>query len=276
MLSHLPDLDQGVADRVALGVEDAAGQVGDLADGRGDRVVDDRAGRCRCRAAACPGRTAPRSAGRPDQLLGEGAAGRKARRRRAPACRGGLRGRVGLRRRRRRHQSAGHESLLPGARSAVDPPTWCASDACDRRRRHRRDDPRRRHHRDGRRHRPGGRRHRRREGPRRASAEPTAARGMTAATRRPGSAARPAAPVPPGRPAAARAPSGAPARPGSCASVRPPGNCGAARQRRGPASVRRRAPSSAEPLAVAARPRQRGGSVRPRDALLAAPAATPS
>ena len=37
----LPDLDQGVADRVALGVEDPAGQVGDLADGRGDAVVDD-------------------------------------------------------------------------------------------------------------------------------------------------------------------------------------------------------------------------------------------
>ena len=37
----LPDLDDGVADRVALGVEDAAGQVRDLADGRRDGVVDD-------------------------------------------------------------------------------------------------------------------------------------------------------------------------------------------------------------------------------------------
>src|SRR3712207_7970807 len=38
----LPDLDDRVADRVALGVEDPAGQVGDLPDGRRDAVVEDQ------------------------------------------------------------------------------------------------------------------------------------------------------------------------------------------------------------------------------------------
>ena len=37
----LPDLDDGVADRVAFRIEQAAGEVGDLADGGGDAVVDD-------------------------------------------------------------------------------------------------------------------------------------------------------------------------------------------------------------------------------------------
>src|SRR5262245_10223537 len=37
----LPDFDEGVAHRITLGVEDAARQMRDLADGRGDRVVDD-------------------------------------------------------------------------------------------------------------------------------------------------------------------------------------------------------------------------------------------
>ena len=38
---HLPDFDQGVADGRAARIEDAAAQVGDLADGRSDAVVDD-------------------------------------------------------------------------------------------------------------------------------------------------------------------------------------------------------------------------------------------
>ena len=42
MAVDLPDLDEGVADRVAPGVEDPAAQVGDLADGRRDAVVDDQ------------------------------------------------------------------------------------------------------------------------------------------------------------------------------------------------------------------------------------------
>jgi hypothetical protein len=37
----LPDFDDGIAERVALGVEEPAAQVCDLADGGGDRVVDD-------------------------------------------------------------------------------------------------------------------------------------------------------------------------------------------------------------------------------------------
>ena len=38
----LPDLDQGVPDRVALGVENTAEKMGHFAHGRSDRVVDDQ------------------------------------------------------------------------------------------------------------------------------------------------------------------------------------------------------------------------------------------
>ena len=38
----LPDLDQGVAQRIAVGVEYATDQVRHLANGRRDRVVDDQ------------------------------------------------------------------------------------------------------------------------------------------------------------------------------------------------------------------------------------------
>ena len=53
-------------------VEDAAGQVRDLADGRGDVVVDDDQVVVGVRAAACRGRTAlPSAAGVRSELLGE-------------------------------------------------------------------------------------------------------------------------------------------------------------------------------------------------------------
>src|SRR5437016_4680866 len=38
---YLPDLDDGPRDGISVRAEDAAGQVGDVADGRRDRVIDD-------------------------------------------------------------------------------------------------------------------------------------------------------------------------------------------------------------------------------------------
>ncbi len=38
---HLPDLDDGVANGIAMRIEDSAGQVRNVADGRRDRIVDD-------------------------------------------------------------------------------------------------------------------------------------------------------------------------------------------------------------------------------------------
>ena len=73
----LPDLDDGVADRVALGVEDPAAQVRDLADRRGDRVVDDQqvvVGVERELGRVVRPLVLVRGAG---QLLGEGASGRE-------------------------------------------------------------------------------------------------------------------------------------------------------------------------------------------------------
>jgi hypothetical protein len=77
---HLPDLDDGVAHRIPLGIEDPPGQVRDLADGGRDGVVDDEqvvVGVQRELVRVERPLGLPRRA---DQLLGEQAARREGRR----------------------------------------------------------------------------------------------------------------------------------------------------------------------------------------------------
>src|SRR5215472_8217338 len=74
----LPDLDDGVAERVPLGVEEPAAEVRDLADGGGDRVVDDQKVVVGVQREL-PGEVGTLVRGRgSSQLLGEGTPGREA------------------------------------------------------------------------------------------------------------------------------------------------------------------------------------------------------
>ena len=84
----LPDLDQGVPHRVALGVEDAAGQVGHLADGRRDAVVDDEQVVVGVERELVRIKRPLGLPGRAHQLVGEQAAGREGGRAQGQPCSG--------------------------------------------------------------------------------------------------------------------------------------------------------------------------------------------